>query len=92
VRSDEISALELMRRLSTNPARILHRPGGSLASGAPADVVLIDPERRWTYDPIKGYSKGRNSPWTGWEFTGRVVATIVGGLLVYHVDQGVLVP
>jgi len=92
VRSGEITALELMRRLSTNPARILRKPGGSLASGAPADVVLIDPERRWTYDPVKGYSKGRNSPWTGREFTGRVVATIVGGLLVYHVDQGVLVP
>ena len=41
VQSDEIAPLELMRRLSTNPARILRRPGGSLASGAPADVALI---------------------------------------------------
>jgi dihydroorotase len=92
VRSEEITALELMRRLSTNPARILRKSGGSLASGAPADVVLIDPARRWIYDPVKGYSKGRNSPWTGRELTGRVVATIVDGNLVYHVDQGVLVP
>jgi dihydroorotase len=92
VRNGEISPLELMRRLSTNPARILGKPGGSLGSGEPADVVLIDAERSWTYDPLKGYSKGRNSPWSGQTLTGRVVATIVDGHLVYHVDQGVLIP
>jgi dihydroorotase len=92
VRQQELTPLELMRRLSTNPARILRRPGGSLAAGEPADVVVIDPERRWTYDPAKGYSKSRNSPWTGQTLTGRVVATLVDGRLVYHVDRGVLVP
>ena len=92
VRANEISPLELVRRLSTNPARILRRPGGSLAPGEPADVVVVDPQRHWIYDPIKGYSKSRNSPWAGSEMTGRTVATIVGGRLVYHVDRGVLVP
>jgi len=92
VRQDELTPLELVRRLSTNPARILRRPGGSLGIGEPADVTVLDPDRRWIYDPAKGWSKSRNSPWAGRELQGRVVATLVGGRLVYHVDRGVLVP
>ena len=81
-----------MRRLSTNACRVMKIPGGSLSVGAPGDVVVLDPERRWTYDPAKGYSKSRNSPWVGHEFTGRVIATVVDGRLVYHSDRGVLLP
>ena len=92
VRSEELSPLEWVRRLSTSPARIIGRPGGSLAVGAPADLVLVDPERAWVYDPAKGYSKSRNSPWAGRAMIGRAVATIVGGILVYDVDRGVLTP
>lgn len=92
VRKEEITPLELMRRLSANPSRILGKPGGSLAVGEPADVVVLDPDQRWTYDPAKGYSKSSNSPWAGEKLTGRVVATLVDGKLVYHVDRGVLVP
>jgi dihydroorotase len=92
VRKHELSPLEWVRRLSLNPARILRKPGGSLAPGELADVVLIDPEERWLYDPAKGHSKSRNSPWAGQELTGRVTATLVSGKLVYHVDRGVLAP
>jgi dihydroorotase len=92
VRKEEITPLELMRRLSENPCRILGKPGGSLAVGEPADVVVLDPDQRWTFDPAKGYSKSSNSPWAGEKLTGRVVATLVDGKLVYHVDRGVLVP
>ena len=92
VRKEEITPLELMRRMSANPSRILGKPGGSLAVGEPADVVVLDPDQRWTYDPAKGYSKSSNSPWAGEKLTGRVVATLVDGKLVYHVDRGVLVP
>jgi dihydroorotase len=91
VREGLLSPLEWVRRMSTNPARILARPGGTLASGAPADVTVLDPDRAWRYDPSKGYSKSRNSPWTGAELVGRVVATIVGGRIVYDVERGVLV-
>lgn len=92
VRAGELAPLEWVRRLSAGPARIIGRPGGSLAVGAPADLVVIDPERRWTYDPAKGFSKSRNSPWVGREMIGRVLVTVVGGTLVYDADRGVLVP
>ena len=79
-------------RLSTNPARILRRPGGSLARGESADLVVVEPERRWTYDPAKGFSKSRNSPWAGKSLQGRAVVTLVGGRVVFDADRGVLVP
>ena len=92
VRCGELEPLELVRRLSTEPARILRRPGGSLAQGAPADVVVLQPDHVWTYDPAKGYSKSRNSPFSGQALTGRVTATWVGGRLVYSAERGVLFP
>jgi dihydroorotase len=91
VRAEEITPLELVRRLSTSAARILNCPGGSLSEGSPGDVAVVDPLRSWTYDPSKGYSKSRNSPWAGEQLVGRAIATIVGGKLVYHSDRGVLV-
>ena len=92
VRAGELEPLELMRRMSTNPARILRRPGGSLGVGAPADVVVLDPEKEWLYDPAKGFSKSRNSPWAGHTLTGQVKITLVDGRLVYDVARGVLAP
>ncbi len=92
VRQDVLSPLQLMRVLSTNAAQLLKQPGGSLAIDAVADVVVIDPEVEWIYDPIKGYSKGVNSPWAGETMKGRAVATIVDGRLVYDIDRGVLYP
>jgi dihydroorotase len=90
VRSGELSPLEWVRRLSTNPARILSRPGGSLGVGDVADVTLLDPERRWIYDPAKGFSKSNNSPWAGATLVSRITLTIVGGRIVYDVERGVL--
>jgi dihydroorotase len=89
VRAGEIAPLELVRRLSTNPARILRVQGGTLAEGAVADVAIVDPARSWTYDPAKGYSKSVNSPWAGRTLTGRVTHTIVAGQVVYDVERGI---
>jgi N-acetylglucosamine-6-phosphate deacetylase len=84
---------EAVDAVTRTPARVLGRgDAGRLAVGAPADVVVVDPERRWVYDTAKGFSKSRNSPWAGREMIGRAVVTIVGGRLVYHVDRGVVVP
>lgn len=90
VRENFLTPLEFIRRWSTNPAHLLELEGGSLAAGCPADVVLLDPDREWTYDSARGFSKSRNSPWSGQTLTGRVLATIVDGRLVYHHERGVL--
>jgi dihydroorotase len=92
VRSESLTPLQLIRRLTTNPARILGLDLGRLDTGSSADVVVIDSERSWVYDPYKGYSKSRNSPWAGQTLQGKVVATIVAGQLVYDIDRGVLAP
>lgn len=91
-REEQLSPLQLVAALASRPARILGLEAGRLERGAVADLVLVDPESSWHYDPSKGFSKSRNSPWAGQELRGRVVSTWVGGELVYHVDRGVLVP
>ena len=90
VQSGEISPLELMRRMSTTPAQIFDLEGGSLRSGAVADVVVLDPDQSWVYDPAEGFSKSRNSPWAGEELKGQVSATLVDGRIVYQAGRGVL--
>ena len=73
----------LLARMSTGPARALGLPGGGMRPGAPADLVLIDPEARWTIDPASFLSKCRNTPFGGREVVGRVVRTMVGGETVW---------
>jgi dihydroorotase len=92
VRRGALTPLQLIGSLSWNAARVLGLPMGRLERGAAADVVLLDPGRRWVYDPAQGFSKSRNSPWAGRELEGRVLATWVGGRLVYQQGRGVLAP
>jgi dihydroorotase len=47
-------------------------------------VTIFDPKKRWTYDAEKSLSKSRNTPFKGWQLTGKVIATIVGGRVVYE--------
>ena len=74
----------LLACMSTGPARALGLPGGGMTPGAPADLVLIDPEARWTIDPTSFLSKSRNTPFGGREVVGRVVRTMVGGETVWE--------
>jgi dihydroorotase len=92
VRDDRLTPLQLVAALAWKPARVLGLAQGRLERGAPGDAVVIDPERRWVYDPAKGFSKSRNSPWAGQSMHGRVLQTVVNGRLVYHADKGVLLP
>jgi len=76
----------LVERMSTMPARIFHLPGGSLAKGAPADVVLLDPEAEWTVNPAEFRSRSRNTPFGGRSVRGRAVMTIVRGQVVFQLS------
>lgn len=78
--TDGILTLEqLVRKMSTAPARILRIPGGTLKTGAVADLTVIDPAAVWTVDRDRFRSKGRNTPFHGWEMKGKAVMTILGG-------------
>jgi dihydroorotase len=52
--------------------------------GSHADVTIFDPKKRWTFDVAKSRSKSHNSPFDGWQLTGKVMATVVGGRIVYR--------
>ena len=79
-----LSLSGMIERMSSAPARLWHLPGGTLARGAVADVVLFDPEVRWTVEPDRIRSRSRNSPWLGQEMTGQTVTTIVAGRVVFE--------
>lgn len=79
-----LQPLDLAARLASGPAAILGIEAGRIAAGTPADVCLIDPDVVWELDPNALLSKGRNTPFGGWEFTGRVVCTILGGRVVFQ--------
>ena len=75
----------IVELLSSGPARVFALEGlGTLAPGAHADVTIFDPNRKWTYLAANSKSKSRNTPYDGWSFTGKVVATIVAGKVVYQ--------
>ena len=73
----------LVSLLSTNPARILALPGGTLAPGGPADVTVLDLSRKRQVEPARFESKGRNTPFAGWTLAGWPVMTIVGGRVAW---------
>jgi dihydroorotase len=79
VRPGVITLSRLVELLSTNPARILRVPGGTLAEGSIADMTLFSLDRRVTINPQRFESKGRNTPFAGWKLRGRPVATFLGG-------------
>ncbi|HTE85653.1 MAG TPA: dihydroorotase [Dehalococcoidia bacterium] len=80
-----------LRRMSFDAARAFQLDRGDLAGlgtlaiGAPADLVLIDPNEDWVVDPAEFLSQGKNTPLTGRRLHGRAVATIYGGRIV-HAD------
>jgi dihydroorotase len=74
----------LIRRMSATPARIFNLPGGTLARGATADVVVMDPAAEWVVEPAAFFSKSRNTPFTGRRLRGRAETTIVRGQVVYQ--------
>ena len=74
----------VVRKMSLNPAAILGVAKGTLRLGADADITIIDPKARWTVDPAEFRSKSTNTPFAGWELTGRADAVIVGGRVKFQ--------
>lgn len=79
VRAGIIPLARFIALLTVEPARILGKELGSLAPGKPADITLLDLERRLTVDPARFYSKSRNTPFGGWELSGAPAGTFLAG-------------
>lgn len=79
-----IPIARIVELFTAGPARCFDLRGrGSLVRGSLADVTIFDPKKKWTFDAAKLRSKSKNTPFDGWQLTGKVVATIVGGTIVY---------
>jgi dihydroorotase len=82
---EKISLARIVELFSSGPARVVDLRGrGTLLRGSHADVTIFDPKKRWTFDVAKSRSKSHNLPFDGWQFTGKVVATVVAGRIVYR--------
>jgi dihydroorotase len=87
VHRGEIDLMMLMSKLTFEPAKVLRKNDmGTLKVGAPADVIIFDPDAEWVVDPSAFASKGRNTPLAGCVLKGRVMSTIYGGEVVYKDD------
>lgn len=86
VREGIVRPDRLIDLMSCAPARILGVPGGTLQTGAVADITVIDPEKNFIYAVEESFSKSRNSPFAGWQLQGKAVMTFMAGRIT-HSDQ-----
>lgn len=77
-----ITLNEMIRKMSTAPARILGLRAGTLKPGSIADISIFDPEARWTVNSADFCSRSRNTPFEGHTLQGKAVFTIVGGRII----------
>ncbi|HWW14213.1 MAG TPA: dihydroorotase [Candidatus Dormibacteraeota bacterium] len=86
-REHKIPLTRIVELFTAGPARVFDlRSRGSLVRGNFADVTIFDAKKRWTFAAAKSRSLSHNTPFDGWQFWGKVVATIVGGKIVYRAD------
>jgi dihydroorotase len=95
VHGGRLSLAALVERMTLGPARALGLERtvlgiGTLAEGAPADIVVLDPDAAWVVEPERFASKGKNTPLAGVELRGQVVATIAGGRLVFEREAALM--
>jgi len=93
VHQGEISLTQLISKLTCEPAKVIGRNGelGTLKAGAPANITILDRDREWIVDSRNFASKGKNTPYDGYKFKGKIMATIVSGRIVY-IDDSLLSP
>ena len=83
VKTGELELIDLLEKMTINPAMLYHLNAGRITEGGPADLVLFDPDKKWTVED-HFYSKANNSPFIGMELTGKVQYTICDGKIVYQ--------
>ncbi len=83
----QLTLLQALEKLTLGPARVLGLEQGRLKLGGDADLTLIDPGREQIIEVTKFQSKSRNSPFQGWKMKGFAVLTLVGGKVVYRVQE-----
>lgn len=83
VHSGQLPLIELLRRVTWSPASIFGVPGGRLARGEPADLVLLDLDHAWVLDAKEFRSKSQNAPYTAHPVRGRAIRTVVDGRPVF---------
>jgi dihydroorotase len=79
VHNKHLTLLEMLRKMTVTPASILGLPYGKLTKGAPADLVLFDPDRPWKIAEKDFRSKSKNSPFDGRPVQGRALRTWIAG-------------
>lgn len=79
VKSGQITLTKLSQLMSANPAKILNLDGGEIEQGATADLTVVDLNEKWIIDGEKFLSKGKNTPFNGYEVYGKIAYTIVDG-------------
>jgi dihydroorotase len=83
VHPGHITLRRMIELLSTNAAKVLGLPGGTLADGAPGDLTILAPDLKVIVRAKELRSKSKNTPFDGWEFRGGVAATIVAGRIAH---------
>ncbi len=88
VHKGRISLPMLLSKLTFEPAKIIGRDDelGTLKAGTPANITIFDPDREWIVDSRNFASKGKNTPYDGYKFEGKVMATIANGKMAYMDD------
>jgi dihydroorotase len=79
-----LTLLEVLQKLSAQPAQILGLPQGQLAKGAPEDFVVFDPNYAWKIELDNLRSKSKNSPFDGRPVMGKTLLTVVDGKVVFN--------
>ncbi len=86
-RDHKIPLSRIVELFTSGPARVFDLNGrGTLARGSFADVTIFDPKRRWTFAVSSSRSMSHNTPFDGWQLSGKVIATVVAGKIVYRAD------
>ena len=87
VDSGFLTIMDLVEKMSLNPAKILGLDSGTLQEGHPADVIIVDPDEEYTIDKNKFVSKGRNTPFHGRKVKGKILCTICDSTIVYEAEN-----